>query len=50
MRGQDEKLKESERLAFHPNVNTASLVISKTDFLKFLEHTGNTYEFISLYE
>jgi len=46
----DEELKESERLAFHPNVNTASLVISKTDFLKFLEHTGNTYEFIRLYE
>ena len=46
----DEKLKESERLAFHPNINTASLVISKTDFLKFLEHTGNTYEFIRLYE
>ena len=46
----DEKLKESERLAFHPNVNTASLVISKTDFLKFLEYTGNTYEFIRLYE
>ena len=45
----DEKLKESERLAFHPNVNTASLVITKTDFLKFLEQTGNTYEFIRLY-
>jgi len=46
----DEKLKESERLAFHPNVNTASLVITKTDFLKFLEQTGNTYEFIRLYK
>jgi Ala-tRNA(Pro) deacylase len=46
----DEKLNESERLAFHPNINTASLVISKTDFLKFLEYTGNTFEFIRLYE
>ncbi len=46
----DEKLAESERLAFHPNVNTASLVISRSDFLKFLGHTGNTYEFIKLYD
>jgi Ala-tRNA(Pro) deacylase len=46
----DEKLNEAERLAFHPNVNTASLVISKIDFLKFLEYTGNTFEFIRLYE
>jgi len=46
----DEKLNEFDRLAFHPNVNTATLVISKTDFLKFLDHTGNTYEFIKLYD
>jgi Ala-tRNA(Pro) deacylase len=46
----DEKLKESDRLAFHPNINTASLVISRSDFLKFLEYTGNTYEFIKLYD
>jgi Ala-tRNA(Pro) deacylase len=46
----DEKLNEFERLAFHPNINTATLVISKTDFLKFLEQTGNSYELISLYD
>jgi Ala-tRNA(Pro) deacylase len=46
----DEKLYESDRLAFHPNVNTASLVVSKTDLLKFLTHTGNTFEFIKLYD
>jgi Ala-tRNA(Pro) deacylase len=46
----DEKLNESDRLTFHPNINTASLVISKSDFLKFLEHTGNSFEFIRLYE
>ena len=46
----DEKLKESDRLAFHPNVNTASLVISKIDFLRFLENSGNPYEFIKLYD
>jgi Ala-tRNA(Pro) deacylase len=46
----DEKLNEYEHLVFHPNANTASLVISKADFLKFLEYTGNTFEFIRLYE
>ena len=46
----DNKLNEFDRLAFHPNINTASLVVSKTDFLKFLEYTCNTYEFIKLYD
>lgn len=46
----DEKLNEFDRLTFHPNINTASLVISKSDFLKFLEYTGNSFEFIRLYE
>jgi Ala-tRNA(Pro) deacylase len=46
----DEKLRESERLTFHPNINTASLVISTADFIKFLKYTGNSYEFLRLYE
>jgi len=46
----DEKLDEYDRLAFHPNVNTASLVVSKEDFLRFLSFTGNSYEFIRLYD
>jgi len=46
----DEKLNESERLAFHPNLNTASLIVSKSDLLKFLNHIGNAYEFIKLYD
>ena len=45
----DDKLNEFDRLTFHPNVNTSSLVVSKSDFLKFLEFTGNSFEFISLY-
>jgi Ala-tRNA(Pro) deacylase len=46
----DEKLQDFDRLAFHPNVNTASLVVSKSDFLKFLGFMGNKYEFLSLYD
>lgn len=46
----DERLNECDRLAFHPNINTASLVVSKPDFLRFLDYTGNSYEFIKLYD
>jgi Ala-tRNA(Pro) deacylase len=46
----DEQLADFDRLSFHPNINTASLVISKQDFLKFLSYTGNPYEFIKLYD
>lgn len=46
----DEKLQQFDRLAFHPNVNTATLVISRVDLIKFLKFTGNSYEFIRLYE
>lgn len=45
----DIKLLDFERLAFHPNINTATLVISKADFISFLKHSGNTFEFIPLY-
>jgi Ala-tRNA(Pro) deacylase len=46
----DEKLKDFDRLTFHPNINTASLVISKSDFLRFLSFTGNSFEFLKLYD
>jgi Ala-tRNA(Pro) deacylase len=45
----DKKLLSSEFLSFHPNDNSASLKISKEDFFKFLEWTGNSYEFLELY-
>ncbi len=46
----DENLKRSERISFHPNDNTATLVISFQDFLKFMEWSKNTYEFIQVYD
>jgi len=45
----DKELQKAERLSFHPNINTASLIIFFDDFITFLEDTGNTYEFIELY-
>ena len=43
----DQQLKNAEKISFHPNDNTASLVINFTDLLKLLEHLGNGYEFIN---
>jgi Ala-tRNA(Pro) deacylase len=41
----DQQLKQSDKISFHPNDNTASLVIRFTDFMRFLEDMGNDYEF-----
>jgi len=46
----DEKLNDFDRLAFHPNLNTATIIVSKSDFLRFLDYIGNSYEFIKLYD
>jgi Ala-tRNA(Pro) deacylase len=45
----DSNLKTASRLSFHPNINTATLVISSADFIRFLDWSGNTFEFIRLY-
>lgn len=46
----DKNLQSSEKISFHPNINTASVVISFPDFIKYLTWTGNSYEFIELYD
>lgn len=40
----DKTLMNHERLSFHPNTNTASLIIPREGLFRFLEHTGNTWE------
>jgi Ala-tRNA(Pro) deacylase len=44
----DESLKDAEHLSFHPNNNTASLVITGEGFHKFLKWSGNRFEFLEL--
>ena len=46
----DEIFVKSKKISFHPNINTASVVISYEDFVKFLKWSGNEYEFMKLYE
>ena len=45
----DKNLQNAGRVSFHPGINTASLIISREDFLRYLDHTCNTYEWIELY-
>lgn len=42
----DEQLQQADKISFHPNDNTASLVLRYNDFINYLKHIGNTYEFI----
>ena len=37
----DRDLRGAERLSFHPNINTATLVVSGVDFSRFLAVCGN---------
>ena len=45
----DDKLRNYPSLSFHPNDNTATVVISQEMFHRYLEAVGNTYEYIDLY-
>ena len=42
----DTDLKSAARLSFHPNLNTATLVVSGEDFTRFLESCGNPVQFV----
>jgi Ala-tRNA(Pro) deacylase len=44
----DRDLQAAERLSFHPNNNTATLVVSRDDFTRFLAACGNTVKFIGV--
>lgn len=43
----DKSLVQSEKVGFHPNVNTATFVLKYEDFLKFLESTDNKIVILS---
>jgi Ala-tRNA(Pro) deacylase len=46
----DENLLKSRKISFHPCINTASLIISFTNFIRFMDWTKNNYEFLKLYD
>jgi Ala-tRNA(Pro) deacylase len=46
----DEDLRGAERLIFHPNINTASVVVSWADLERFLATRKNSVRIVSLRE
>ena len=44
----DRDLQSAARLSFHPNINTATLVVSKDDFARFLAACGNPVQYIGV--
>ena len=44
----DQDLWKYDRLHYHPNVNTATVELSRDDFQKFLDHCGNPVRFVTL--
>ena len=44
----DRELQSAERVSFHPCDNTASVVLSNGDFMRFLEIWGGEYEWLDI--
>jgi Ala-tRNA(Pro) deacylase len=44
----DSDLRGAARVGFHPNVNTATVVIAEQDFERFLETSGNVVRYVTL--
>jgi len=42
----DRDLEKADRISFHPNDNTATLVLSRGDFERFLGHVGHAVRWI----
>lgn len=44
----DKNLMENNKIGFHPNSNTATLVLTTADFKRFLDWTGNRVFFVEV--
>jgi Ala-tRNA(Pro) deacylase len=44
----DRDLKSAARISFHPNINTATLVVAYADFLRFLDASGHAAEYVTV--
>ena len=45
----DENLRKAPKVSFHPNDNRTSLAIKTEDFIRYMDFTGNGYEWTKLY-
>jgi Ala-tRNA(Pro) deacylase len=46
----DRDLQSAGRISFHPNINTATIVVTFDDFLRFLGSCGNPVRYVSVVE
>lgn len=44
----DRDLRQAERISFHPNDNTATLVLDYGDFERFLRHVGHPIHYVTV--
>ncbi|MGB7217356.1 MAG: prolyl-tRNA synthetase associated domain-containing protein [Vicinamibacterales bacterium] len=44
----DRDVKSAEVVSFHPNINTATITLKLTDFLRFLESRGNPIQYVTV--
>jgi Ala-tRNA(Pro) deacylase len=44
----DLDLKSADKISFHPNINTATIVLSSADFRRFLDNCGNPVQYVSV--
>jgi Ala-tRNA(Pro) deacylase len=44
----DRDLRTADRISFHPNINTATVVLVFADFLRFLDSCGNPVQYVSV--
>jgi Ala-tRNA(Pro) deacylase len=44
----DRDLQSAARISFHPNINTATLVVAYADFLRFLDASGHAAEYVTV--
>ena len=44
----DRDLKSADRVSFHPNINTVTITLSRSDFEKFLVGCGNIVQYVTV--
>jgi Ala-tRNA(Pro) deacylase len=44
----DRDLASAKKISFHPNINTATIVLAFTDFQRFLETCGNPVQYLAV--
>jgi Ala-tRNA(Pro) deacylase len=44
----DKDLMESERISFHPNINTVTMTLGKEEFLRYIESLGRDVKWIDV--